>query len=260
MIAFLPKGEKIMDKNSLGYIRIAMLRNEKLNAMHFTGLDKDRFSWFELNKELVRIEGGMLASLKNMKPQNRDTLYENVVEAQRNAEFEVYKLNLSKHKTNDDLKALTDATRIKEATDYLELLLQIHFPQQFPNPLVEEVLGLMQGDKDPSEGAQQVPYSDTYTQIVMGLAESRGERIEDFNYLTDGSVSEEQRDDFAETNGSTDTVLEEVEASLTDYQPKAISLFEKYKESQLLTGTSLQGSSVVTLENNQIIDNGPVQE
>lgn len=244
-----------MDKNSLGYIRLAMLRNDKLNSMHIVGLDKDRITWMEYNRDLVRIENGILASLGNLKGDGRATLYENVVEAQQNSEFEICRLNAQKRAGEDDLKKLTDATKIKEASDYLELLLQIHYPQEFPNPLVDEVLKYIRADK-PAHETEQIPYSSTYTQMVMGKTEEIMEGSPDL-------IEDEVQEDIADTSQELSAIsstqetphhIEGIHHSLEDYQPKVISLFEKYRESQTLNNTQLPPNDFGT--SNPVLDDG----
>lgn len=234
-----------MDKNSLGYLRLAILRNEKLNAMNYVGLENDRLVWMEYNKELIRIESGMLQSLKSMKEEGRATLFTNIIEAQKHAEFEICRLNMARdpkvpssssllRDQEDSLKALSDATRVKEATDYLELVLQINYPQEFPNPLVEEVLSYVNAKnaRDPEGPEDSIPpaYSTTYTQMVMGLANDGKIEQDDITGAKQEVVNFhptlKEDDTFPQTDFS-------AELNLTEYQPSVISLFERYKASQL---------------------------
>ena len=250
-----------MDKNTLGYIRLAMLRNDKLANMYYYGFDKNRLEWFKNNHELENLEASMITSLGNMKPKSREALHDNVLKARESAEFEICRLNIEGEHSDNALTQLTNASKVKEATDYIELLLQIYFPTEFPNPFVNEVLACIErGSKSSHDMAEQAT-DETPAQVVMNIVNSAPNNdaitIKDDLVSSDYNSAPESSDPTSITEvNKQDFSCGELYSEggiIGSYQPRIISLFEKYRELQS-TDPSLNGMG--TEEGNPLIDSG----
>lgn len=283
--------------NGTGYLRLAMLRNEKLYTMRFpeeadtritasseryknatvqteTGVtisvekilkkveereeQEKRFSWMQENKDLVRIEQSILWGLDRLKEDGRASLFKDVSQAQLSAEYQICKLNMQKNRTNADMKMLSDSTKIKDAADYLELLLQIHFPQEFPNPLVEEVLSIIGTPPSPvghhNEELKPV-FTETVSQILnqqQGQNDPLGALEEEIGLSAGTGEQVETSDPVAVENYESGT-----SSILDGLQP---SLLEKYQEAKLsLNLQETQGIAENAFSPVPVLDDGIAQ-
>lgn len=264
-----------MHKNSsVGYLRLAMIRNEKLYTMSFPEIqsktvirtssseeagssssiaeiikaekESERmYTWRTTNQDLVRIENGIVVGLGNLQEEGRASLFKDISQAQINAEYEICRLNVQKIRTNEDMKQLADATKIKEAADYLELILQLHFPQEFPNPLVEEVLAIVGNLSSPTD-LQNNQVNPELTEIISQVISEKQGQEDAATVVADEGTSVEEGPLFeGQENGASSLAPnEDYEGGLTslmnDLKP---TLLDKYKEAKLLSSDlTAQGS------------------
>ena len=164
----------MQNKNSIGYLRLAMLRTEKLYSLSVdANNEKLSPNWLTNNEDLVRIEKGIVTSLGKIKEEGRSTLYSDMTNMRENAVYEMYRIASIKYKSPSDFESMAKATKIKDATDFMELVLQLNYPQEFPNPLVDEILSYLNKDSK-LQPAGQNHTSMEYEQVLKTISTNSG--------------------------------------------------------------------------------------
>ena len=129
------------DNNAMNYIKLAIMRNMKFEETNIDYCNNNGMSWETLNAERVSIENGLITGLENMGANNRATVFSGITDMRTYVEATAYSTSIDQNIGDEDkFKTLRTCKRIKEAVDYLETIMQIHFPTEFPNEFVANVL------------------------------------------------------------------------------------------------------------------------
>ena len=129
------------NENTKNYIILAMLRNKKFDEIQIDYNRNNNINWEEINKQLLSIENGLATGLGCLGPENRGSMYEEMCEIRESVLSTYYATELSTGIAVDEkLKILHGCKSVVEGVDYIETLLQIHFPCEFPNEIMQSVI------------------------------------------------------------------------------------------------------------------------
>lgn len=129
------------DNNSTNYIKLAIMRNLKFEETNIDYCRNNGKSWEKLNTERMAIEEGLLRGLQSMGPEHRSQMYKEITEMRDSVGATEYSTGLDTTISDEEkFKILHTCKSIKEGVDYLETIMQIHFPVEFPNEFISNVL------------------------------------------------------------------------------------------------------------------------
>lgn len=173
------------NENTKNYIILAMLRNKKFDEIQIDWSKENNVNWEEANKQLMSIENGLRTGLTCLGSETRGSMYSEMCEIRESVQSTYYAAELSPDVTVEErLKIMHGCKNIVEGVDYLETLLQIHFPEEFPNELVQSVI--LKNTKT-EEG----------TSILTEINEAASvTEVEDLKYLTPNEPEDAYEDEI----------------------------------------------------------------
>ena len=128
--------------NTKNYILLSILRNQKLEGINIGWCkNNNNRDWEKLNQERLAIEKGISVGLENLGVDNRCTLYTEACEMRQKVESTYYAAELASDITIEEKAGMLQTCKtVKEAVDYLETMLQLQFPSEFPNEFVQSIM------------------------------------------------------------------------------------------------------------------------
>ena len=128
-------------KNTKNYIKLSIMRNGKFEETNIDYCKSNGKNWEKLNQERMAIESGMLGGLESMGAGARAMIFAEAISMRDEVEAHAYAVQMSEIMSPEEkFKTLHTCKAVKEGVDYLETLLQINFPHEFPNELIHSVL------------------------------------------------------------------------------------------------------------------------
>ena len=98
-------------------------------------------SWETLNSERMAIETVLLNELLNMGPESRALIYTQITDMKDNISATEYSTSIDSSIPDEEkFKVMHTCKTVREGVDFLETIMQIHFPTEFPNEFVANVL------------------------------------------------------------------------------------------------------------------------
>lgn len=166
-------------KNTKNYIKLSIIRNglfEKTNIDYCNSHGQD---WEALNRERMNLETGILGGLTSMGSGARALVFADAVSMRNEVEAHAYFIQKSPSITSEEerFRILHTCKAIKEGVDFLETLLQINFPREFPNELVHSVLYSNQLEEVSSPIIEELtPITDAATLTIRQMEASDDEQ------------------------------------------------------------------------------------
>ena len=171
------------NENTKNYIILAMLRNKRFDEMNIDWSNQNNVNWEDSNRQLMSIENGLRTGLTCLGSETRGNMYEEMCEIRESVQSTYYAAELSKDVTLEErLKIMHGCKGIVEGIDYLETLLQIHFPEEFPNELVQSIL---------LNNSKSEPENPILTEITNAASVTD---VEDLSYLTPAEPEDSYED------------------------------------------------------------------
>jgi hypothetical protein len=173
------------NENTKNYIILAMLRNQKFNQIHIDWSRENNVCWEETNQQLLSIENGLICGLTNLGSKARETIFNEMTEMRDSVLSTYYATELTTDiSVEEKLRIMHSCKDIVEGVDYLEAILQIHFPAEFPNELIQ---CFNNGDQKAQEGASLI------TEITEAVSETT---IEELRSLTPSEPEDTYEDEI----------------------------------------------------------------
>lgn len=179
------------DSNSINYIKLAIMRNLKFEETNIDYCNKNGKSWEALNEERMAIESGLLNGLHSMGPNSRSKMYTEITDMRNSVSATEYSTSLDTSiPDSEKFKIMHTCKMIREGVDFLEIIMQIHFPLEFPNEFVSNVI-LGRNQEEVKEGSEIVDQLSniTTTNAIMSISSINGEESEDFSFTPQSSVT-----------------------------------------------------------------------
>ncbi|MBQ9792711.1 MAG: hypothetical protein IJW32_03070 [Clostridia bacterium] len=178
------------DSNSINYIKLAIMRNLKFEETNIDYCNNNGKSWESLNAERMAIETGLLNGLLSMGPDSRSLIYTEITDMRDSVSATEYSTSLdSSIADSEKFKIMHTCKMIREGVDFLETIMQIHFPVEFPNDFVSNVL-FGKNQDEVEEGSEIVDQlSNIPTDAIGTISAITGEESEDFSFTTQSSVT-----------------------------------------------------------------------
>jgi len=171
------------NENTKNYIILAMLRNKRFDEMNIDWSNQNNVNWEDSNRQLMSIENGLRTGLTCLGSETRGNMYEEMCEIRESVQSTYYAAELSKDVTLEErLKIMHGCKGIVEGIDYLETLLQLHFPEEFPNELVQSIL---------LNNSKSEPENPILTEITNAASVTD---VEDLSYLTPAEPEDSYED------------------------------------------------------------------
>lgn len=128
-------------ENTKNYILLSILRNQKLEGINIGWCNSNNKDWQKINQERLSIEKGISTGLENLGVDSRATLYTEACQMREKVESTYYAAELATDiPVEEKASMLQTCKTVKEAVDYLETMLQLQFPSEFPNEFVHNIL------------------------------------------------------------------------------------------------------------------------
>ena len=171
------------NENTKNYIILAMLRNKRFDEMNIDWSNQNNVNWEDSNRQLMSIENGLRTGLTCLGSETRGNMYEEMCEIRESVQSTYYAAELSNDVTLEErFKIMHGYKGIVEGIDYLETLLQLHFPEEFPNELVQSIL---------SNNSKSEPENPILTEITNAASVTD---VEDLSYLTPAEPEDSYED------------------------------------------------------------------
>ena len=127
--------------NTKNYIKLSIMRNAKFEQTNIDYCNSHGKNWEELNQERMSIESGILGGLTSLGPGSRAIIFADAISMRNEVEAHAFYIERSTTiPVEEKFRTLHTCKAVKEGVDFLETLLQINFPHEFPNELIHSIL------------------------------------------------------------------------------------------------------------------------